>query len=223
MRDWWYGDKRDIVKWGAILVLARKKSINTVLQVALYRPDPPNNYHLTIDGTTELLPNEVIHHFRDIDQIHLIEAKAKLRIDIHKDLFQWRAGFRTREDFRKSYFNEVARKIKEYREAVIVFLDPDTGIAPNTYGYKHVTPQEIQTTLRAMKPGDWLLFYQHARLGDGNWRNATTEEFGKAVNSTAIVDTITCNEIANDVAFFVVERSKWMDIPAVESKQKGVI
>ena len=43
MRDWWYGDKRDIVKWGAILVLARKQSINTVLQVALYRPDSPNN------------------------------------------------------------------------------------------------------------------------------------------------------------------------------------
>jgi hypothetical protein len=166
------------VKWGAILVLARKQSINTVLQVALYRPDLPNNYHITIDGTTRPLPNEAIRHFRDIDQIQRLAANAKIRIDIHKDLFQWRPGFRTREDFRKSYFDEVARKIKKYREAVIVFLDPDTGIAPKTYGYKHVTPKEIKTTLKAMKPGDWLLFYQHAQLGDRKWRNSTKGEFG---------------------------------------------
>lgn len=218
MRDRWYGDKRDIVKWGAILVLAQKQLINTVLHVALYRPDPPNNYHLTIDGTTRPLPNEVIRHFRDIDQIKRLAANAKLRIDIHKDLFQWRAEFRTREDFRKSYFNKVARKIKKYREDVIVFLDPDTGIAPKTYGYEHVTPKEIQTTLRAMKPGDWLLFYQHAQLGDRNWRNSTKGEFGQAVNSTVPVDTITCEEIANDVAFFTVERSKWVDAPAEKVK-----
>jgi hypothetical protein len=218
MRDRWYGDKRDIVKWGAILVLARKQSINTVLQVALYRPDPPKKYHLTINGTTEFLPNEVIRHFRDIDQIKRIEKKAKIRIHIHKDLFQWRPGFRTREDFRKSYFNEVARKITEYREAVIVFLDPDTGIAPKTYGYEHVTPKEIKTILRAMKPGDWLLFYQHAQLGDGNWRNSTKGKFGQAVNSTVPIDTITCEEIASDVAFFTVERSKWVDAPAANAK-----
>jgi len=218
MRDRWYGDKRDIVKWGAILALASKQSISYVLQVALYRPDPPNNYRLTIDGTTEPLPNEVIRHFRDIDQIKRLEANAEVRIYIHKDLFQWRPGFRTREDFRKSYFDEVARKIKKYREAVIVILDPDKGIAPKTYGSEHVTPQEIRTTLRAMKSGDWLLFYQHARLGDRNWLNSTKGEFGQAVNSTVPVDTITCEEIANDVAFFAVERSKWVDAPAANVK-----
>jgi len=220
VRDWWYGDKRDVVKWGAILILAREKSIHTVLQVALYRPDRLN-YHLTIDGTTKLIPVEVIRHFRDIDQIQRLAAKAKVRIDIHKDLFQWRSEFRTREDFRKAYFNEVASKIKEYRDAVIVFLDPDTGIAPNAYSYEHVTPQEIQTILRAMKPGDVLLFYQHARLGDGDWLNSTKGKFGQAVGLTIPVDTVTCKEIANDVAFFVVERSKWVDTLAAESKAGG--
>jgi hypothetical protein len=210
MRDWWYGDKRDVVKWGTILVLARKRSIAVVFQVALYRPDRPT-YHLTVDGTSEPLPVEVIRHFRDIDDIERLAANVNLRIDIHKDLFQWRAEFRTREDFRKAYFGDVTSRIKRYAEPVIVFLDPDTGIAPENYGYEHVTGQEIRTVLRAMKDGDVLLFYQHARLGDGDWLNSTKEEFGQAVEMDGPVETVTCKEIANDVAFFVIDRSKWVD------------
>ena len=120
MRDWLYGDKRDIVKWGAILIIARKKSIHTVLQVALYRPDN-SNYQLTIDGSKEPLPIEVIRHFRDIDQIHRLAANAKVRIDIHKDIFQWRPEFRTRDDFRGAYFNEVERKSRIIKMPLLYF------------------------------------------------------------------------------------------------------
>ena len=188
MRDWWYGDKRDVVKWGAVLVLARKRSISAVLQVALYRPDRPN-YRLIVDGTPEPLPVEVLQHFRDIDHIVQLAATVDLKIDVHKDLFQWCPEFRTREDFRKAYFGDLANRIKQYAEPVIVFLDPDTGIAPDNYGYEHVTDQEIRTVLRAMRQGDVLLFYQHARLGDRDWRNSTKEEFGQAVGRSGhIID-----------------------------------
>jgi hypothetical protein len=212
MRDWWYGDKRDVVKWGTALVLARKWSITTVLQVALYRADRPT-YQLAIDGateSTETLPVEVIRHFRNIEHIQRLADDVQLRIDIHKDPFQWCPEYRTLEDFRRSYFTEVADKIKQYSEPMIVFLDPDTGIAPANYKYEHVTPKEIQTVLRAMKSGDLLLCYQHARLGDGEWLNTTREEYRQAIGADVPMQTITCNEIANDVAFFVVERSKWV-------------
>jgi hypothetical protein len=213
MRDRWYGDKRDIVKWGALLALARKRSIASVLQVALYRPDRPS-YKLTIDGGTEPLPVEVVRHFCDIDQIQELSATAKVRLEVHKNLFQPRPEFRgSREAFRKSYFDGVAERIEKYADPVIVFLDPDTGIAPRSYDYKHVTSFEIQTVLRSMKAGDVLVFYQHARRGDRNWLN-TKIEFSQAVGPHVPVDTITCKEIANDVAFFVVERSKWVEAPA---------
>ncbi|MBW2655740.1 MAG: hypothetical protein JRC91_12665 [Deltaproteobacteria bacterium] len=210
MRDRWYGDKRDIVKWGAVLALARKQAIPAVLQVAFYRPDRLH-YRLTVDRTSEPLSVDVIRHFRDINHIQRLAANANVRIDIHKDLFQWNREFRTREDFRKVYFNKVTSKIKRYSDPVIVLLDPDTGIAPKNYDFKHVTPQEIQSILRAMKSGDVFLFYQHARQRDRGWLNSTKEEFGQAVGISVPVDTITCNEIASDVAFFVVERSKWVD------------
>ena len=135
---------------GAILVLAREKSINTVLQVALYRPDRKKEYKLAVNGTPkDLLPNEVIRHFRDINKVKelvAMVASTQLRIDVHKDLFQKQKGckLRTQEKFREDYFDKVAKKIKEYGDAVIVFLDPDTGIAPKTYSYNHVTCKEIQ-------------------------------------------------------------------------------
>ena len=210
MRDWWYGDKRDLVKWGTALVLARKQSIGRILHVALYRPDRPD-YELSVNETMEPLPVEVVRHFRDIDKIQQLAAEVNLKIDIYKNTFQWNRGFRTRSDFRADYFDKVANKIKEYSNPVIVFLDPDTGIAPTTVGYEHVTHQEIRTTLRSMKTGDVLLFYQHARLGDKDWINSTRKEFGQAVGSTVPIYTVTCNQIANDVVFFVVERKNWVD------------
>lgn len=62
-----------------------------------------------------------------------------------------------------------------------------------------------------MKQEDILLFYQHARLGDGDWRNSTKKEFSRAVGIKVPMDTIMCNDIANDVVFFVVDRRNWID------------
>ncbi len=62
-----------------------------------------------------------------------------------------------------------------------------------------------------MKRSDVLLLYQHARLGDRNWLNSARQEFCQAVGTDVPVETITCNAIASDVVFFMVERSKWVD------------
>jgi len=34
-----------------------------------------------------------------------------------------------------------------------------------------------------MKPGDVFLFYQHARLGDGDWLNSVGRDVGRDVGS----------------------------------------
>ena len=112
-----------------------------------------------------------------------------------------------RQNFRKDYFNGVTKKIQEYHDSIIVLLDPDTGIAPDTDSYKLVAFHEIKIVLRAMKVGDLLLFYQHARLGDRNWLNSVTEEFRQAVGPRVLFETITCKTIAHDVAFFMVKRN----------------
>ena len=37
MQDTWYGDHRDVVKWGTLVHLARSEEIRTIVQVAFLR------------------------------------------------------------------------------------------------------------------------------------------------------------------------------------------
>jgi hypothetical protein len=38
MRDEWYGDKRDLIKWGVLLDLEQRYKAKQILQVLYYRP-----------------------------------------------------------------------------------------------------------------------------------------------------------------------------------------
>ncbi len=199
MRDLWYGDKRDIVKWGSILALACRYSIGTVFQIPFYRP-----YKLRINEVEKSLPHEVFEHFfRDLGDIKRLENKTGLTIDVLKDEFMPSLG-------RAAYFDLVNRTITKYKDCpIILLLDPDTGVAPKTCKPEHVSRREIQTVLKAMKSGDLLVFYQHKRQGDSRqWRDAMKEEFCSAVGGDC-VDVIYCNDIAHDVVFFAVEVKKW--------------
>lgn len=200
MRDLWYGDKRDIVKWGAIRFLAGRHGIRTVLQVAFYRP-----YTLRINEAEVELPQDVFEHFvRDLDDVKRLGKKTGLTIDIHKDEFPPPSG-------RATYFLEVVGKINKYKCPIIVLLDPDTGIAPMNCTPEHVSPEEIQTVLNAMRPGDLLVFYQHKRQGDNKkWRDAMKKEFTSAVGGNC-VEVIYSNDIAHDVVFFAVQLKKWRE------------
>ena len=54
MRDRWYGDKRDLVKWGVLLNLATDHGAGKILQITYFRPGewPP----LEIDGKERSIP-----------------------------------------------------------------------------------------------------------------------------------------------------------------------
>jgi predicted methyltransferase len=61
MQDQWYGDKRDLVKWGTLLELAHKYKVNQILQVLYHRSNTWNP--IEIDGDFVPIPAEVIQHF----------------------------------------------------------------------------------------------------------------------------------------------------------------
>ena len=62
MRDKWYGDKRDLIKWGVLLRLADHFDAMRILQLAYYRPSEFVG-RLEIDGQECDIPGEVIAHF----------------------------------------------------------------------------------------------------------------------------------------------------------------
>ena len=75
MRTQWYGDNRDVVKWSALVHLARRERRSTILQVALFRPDGDQTKLRTARGVVPL-PAEVCRHFRDLDDIQRLAASS---------------------------------------------------------------------------------------------------------------------------------------------------
>ena len=73
MRDQWYGNDRDIVKWSALVHLARRDGIFAILHVAMYRPDRPPEPLAAVRGEVPPVV-EVIRHFRDLDDIQRLAS-----------------------------------------------------------------------------------------------------------------------------------------------------
>ena len=62
MRNKWYGDNRDLVKWSVLLHLAMQTDAQRILQIAYFRHDDFSE--LTIDDERFKIPLEVRAHFR---------------------------------------------------------------------------------------------------------------------------------------------------------------
>lgn len=86
MRDRWYSDNRDLVKWAALLHLAKAQNLETILQVAFYRPDENKHRLKTPNGTVDF-PAVVLEHFRNLERIEGLAQSTNLRILVFKKLF----------------------------------------------------------------------------------------------------------------------------------------
>ena len=170
MRDQWYGDNRDLVKWGTLIHLAQREQRSTILQLALYRSNDEWPTLRSSQGRIEI-PDQVIRHFRNLDDIQRLAGRPGIRIKVFKAQF-WD---------RSAYFDE-ARRVVESRKGdpLLVFLDPDTGIAPQIAGLEHVTTEELHSVFTAMKQGDVLVCYQHARR-QKDWRGDRRRAFTRAL------------------------------------------
>ena len=148
MKDIWYGDNRDIVKWGGIVHLCSKTGINFVLQIAYYRSQ--QWLEMSFDNDHVNIPREVFRHFRYLEDIKRLGLVIGINIQvINKEISQSRRG---------SYHNAILNYLNKLKERKIVILDPDTGLAPNKAGAKHVKPDEVLLIWESVKEGDISLY-----------------------------------------------------------------
>ncbi len=195
MKQRWYGDKRDIVKWGTLAALCERSSIRRVLYVAMLTEDQPKT-HLTHNGEPAgAIPEEVWSHFRDISQVKLLGESLGIQVELISHPFQHKS--------RNMYFQRVVSTIRGQPGPLIAFLDPDTGIEPNKATVKHVKCQEVAAIWQALPRLSHLVVYQH-RPREADWQDAYRAKLSKQCG-TADVDTFE-SQIASDVAFFVAKK-----------------
>lgn len=195
MKDKWYADNRDLVKWSVLIHLAKQHSASRIIQVAYYRPDTYAD--IIIDGKAHSIPAEVLNHFRSITNVKRIRSNAS--IDVYDKAFE----------NRQEYLRGALEYIGSFGDTrIIVFLDPDTGLEPAKPSAEHVLRSEAKAIWRCMKRGDTMVFYQHQTNRNGTpWVEPKQSELATALDvKKASVKVASGPLIARDVVFYYIQK-----------------
>lgn len=195
MRNQWYGDNRDLVKWAEVFRLAQDGQ-RQVVYVPMPNPDDPPFDTLRLSSGAGL-PQQVVQHFRDMGKV---------------DQIPWPCGFVSVQGAmtdRAAYFRAVRTKVMErLGHPLVVVFDPDTGIEPKSgAGPTHVARDELREVFDLLRPKDVLVLYQHARRTNG-WLAEISDDVAAALGvPLGLVRAVRCVELAWDVALLTVEKT----------------
>jgi hypothetical protein len=193
MQGLWYGDKRDRVKWGALVYLANSKGIRCIVQVAYFRQG--TDLKLKIGEKEVPLPIEVWNHFSNLRHIERLGKATGLKIIVLDQYLE--------PNKRPDYIHMIVSHLDEINKEIegrkVIFLDPDTGIEPGkSSGPKHVTKKDMEKIWKALSEGDLLVVYQHADRTK-KWVPDRKEKMSFACGGVD-VEIISGEDIASDVA-----------------------
>ena len=200
MQPIWNGDRRDRVKWSAIYHLSDKHGIRDIVWVAfkrdetdkilcIYETDPTLQKHDSMIP----VPDRVWSHFSDLERIKELFDDGRT-VHVLSEPFEHQG--------RKKYIDDVIACISKVRKPCLVFLDPDTGIAPLKTTVKHVAEREIREIWDSLKSLDMLLVYQHGERADKKKKWLTSCETFESACGGADVSGTRSPQIAEDVALF---------------------
>jgi len=194
MRLRWVGDSRDYVKWDCVLENAKGRFVFYVPM--LRRSVDPECKH-----------SEVQMHF---DQRKDLKQFAELfRGDFSVLEFQDREYSKRDAE---GYFRLVIEELRRLQRShhVLVFIDPDTGIEPES-GAKneHLRNEDLRSVWKALNSGDKLIVYQHASRTPG-WKERHLNRAAEILETEFAPDKHLYSDetLAKDVCFLVLEKPK---------------
>lgn len=196
MRDTWYGDRPDLVKWGTLIHLAQKEHIKRIVQVAFFRKEKRPPLQAGSQNNVEI-PEEVWNHFRNIRLIENLRESMSLAIEVIDQ--QWDSKPR------QEYVQSVIELLQAKSEKKVVLLDPDTGIEPRRAEREHVKAEEVSEFWETLNPGDWMVLYQHSNR-KAEWQEDAKSKFQHACGDVYI-ETFKAEDITKSVVLFAAQKS----------------
>lgn len=195
MKDQWFGDARDLVKWGTAVRLVRRERLRWVLQIAFKTLERTVPVLESVSGP-EPIDAEVLRFFRDIRRASELGDALGIPIVVHDEPFPGTG--------RGQYVDGVIRAIQRKGAGPgLVFLDPDTGLSDRP-SERHLAPAEVAAIWEVLGPGDWLMVYQHADR-TRTWLERRSIQLRTVLGGTP-VEVFTSSNGARDVAFLAACR-----------------
>ncbi|MEQ1858425.1 MAG: hypothetical protein ABMA13_00660 [Chthoniobacteraceae bacterium] len=174
MKESWYGDKRDLLKWSAVLQLCKQHEVDVVFHIAMLTHSAAHEFE--IDGNRFPVVDPVWKHFRSLRNVERLFGSPKLHI--------FEQGFTHAK--RRSYFDDALEELKLLTGRKLVLIDPDTGLAPKSASEKHVRADECQAIWENLASGDLLLLYQH-QWRENQWRQRVVAKMREALNFSHVI------------------------------------
>ena len=215
MRDRWYGDNRDLIKWGGIKILCSENKINKVLWVAYLRDDQWTKIGFDDHPTPFIVPDKVLHHFKSIRQ-NMDRLRENIDLDIilvDDEINNVHYSCQNRDEYTKSFCKYIENNAEGNK---VVFWDPDTGLESNKLKVTQVSEDEIKDIWKSLREDDYLVFYQHRpRFSDANWREKTKQKLASTICESKekikmwFADESINNDSANlarDVVFYFIKK-----------------
>ena len=170
MKNLWYGDLKDHVKWQSLMQIARGAEITRVYYVVMRTESmQAGNVVSGLEGGPEVdddISAGVNNYFRWHNVVELVKPMgAVFGIEIELE------ARRFTDATRAQFFERVLHKIQGPNEPTVWFFDPDTGMetAASEVGVKHVALDELRCAYGAMPAGHRLVCFQNS-WRDANWR-----------------------------------------------------
>ena len=207
VRDIWYGDNRDLVKWGVLLKLANLHGASRIVQVAYYRPET-----IEIDGVGYPMPDAVMAHFsRSVMDIVRLNVGDSPSVQINLV----NSPLSSRDAYMRKVLEQLAALSVSPDSPCIIFLDPDTGLEPPKAkpGLQHVLESELTEIWNVMRGNDVLVFYQHGPLvaKGASWIEPKQRQFECALGLSKGAAKMARGKVATDVVFFFAQKSPATD------------
>ena len=208
MKEKWYADGRDLVKWGALVHLAKEQQVDEIVQIAMLTSE--ERAELEVNGKSFAIPNKVWGHFREFRDIARLGDEIGVKIEVLDQKFE--------HEKRNAYFDARVKDVEDRKNRkLIVFLDPDTGLQPekSQVTEKHVRKKEVERLYNVLRLGDWLALYQHGWWPkERSWQEISKERFASTcgVHITRIMSfsassSLDADGAAKDVVLLAVEKT----------------
>jgi hypothetical protein len=193
VKDTWYGDQRDLVKWGTLAHLAEHNSLAVIVQIAYLRAGARGTLS-NGKGETPISP-AVWSFFREVTAVRSLGDLLHRRIIVIDEPFI--------PQRRRQYRQAVVESVRSIVSSKIVLLDPDTGIAPARHSGKHITAEDIAAVWNVLRTGDWLAVYQHQSRSK-TWKHDARDRFAAVCGNE--VEVYSAPRVASDVLFLARQK-----------------
>lgn len=179
MRNQWYGDPDDHMKWTSLIYLAEQHNITQIVQIAM-DPNPPTPI-TSIPGMgqeAERMQDIAPQVSRYLHETKSFSRITNLGVPYGIEISTWQGSFATAT--RTNYRNELLQLIANTPEPTIWFFDPDTGIEPDTPNKNHVLISDLRESFQALPTNHVLACYQHNTQHE-DWRVTKRQDFANAL------------------------------------------